>query len=1148
MADRESIQQRIDALASLERARELRDQGDYQGARAALRACMGVLPDHDEALELQQELGEPEGDRDRETFQVTDWVAEERARESGEPTNQDDLRHLLRQAIADQDHERIISLGEALLTLSTPDTMVYHEQVASSAELLVERNDPERLDIALGWADTWWRVCQDPRAKDYSRALKGRIATVAHREQQVRDALIKGSLSELMEAVHQLTSSRDRLESTATVLTAAENKLGTMQQDISASRSAIEAAIPGRINEARRLLEDLAAVEPSPENEARLAEMRSRERAVAEIHRLLEEAIEDGHFTPLSTLISRLRANGDQLSTSLHLLERAESTLAVLATEREANIKAYEGGIGTDLEQAVVALTALRRVDPDHELCTNLPKLERRLREVEQQHQDLERRLSDKDIRGVSEALRRVRTRSDRLSVTPKLVTRAERYLDEAARNERRHRNLVLSVTAGIAIALSLPLMVWLIERSAWHAALEVEDPTQRVSAIAAYRDGALTWFYGGAAALEQQRLVEQLHEQAWSDASGIQDPEARIEALRTFADEYAGTSHAREVEAAIAAAEREIDGRAFAAAHAIASPLTRIEALEGFLANQRGTAFTAAAEAAIEAARVEDDNARWQAAIADATRADTVTRLKAYLQTEGAHAAEASAMIRELERISAADEAEATERAAWARVSAASDPQARLEAVVAYLANDRFTRFRAEAVAVRKEAAAAADGQAWTVASDAAGSRDERLERLQAYLQRTMPPPDHAVEARSLISEIRRVAERERWMTASAPGPVAGRIERLRSYLEQAPAATYANDAQILLEQLEDQIDHAAYAKARSPLAPGQRVLALQAYLAGDTNLSNRDRAQHEVRLALDAIAGFPLEDIALEPVAILVQLPPTVLAQLPQDQQLRLPIETLVTLPARAQAALPLSAFSDLPPARLRAVPRSPVWCTRSGVDGDGTWADISLRGRADLRLRLIPPAEGRPPLWVAETEITQAQWGALGGSDPSEVEGPDLPVHRMRLADAQRFVTRLRSQLDFERDEPYGPRLPRSEEMRFLIATAIVGAADPFPARREPTPAEVDARAWIATNSNDTIRAVRGREADAFGLFGLFGNVAEWCLDDDRAAVIGGHYASAAANTGPDIVLDIGPDERDERVGCRVVVTARWTSAGP
>jgi len=45
-----------------------------------------------------------------------------------------------------------------------------------------------------------------------------------------------------------------------------------------------------------------------------------------------------------------------------------------------------------------------------------------------------------------------------------------------------------------------------------------------------------------------------------------------------------------------------------------------------------------------------------------------------------------------------------------------------------------------------------------------------------------------------------------------------------------------------------------------------------------------------------------------------------------------------------------------------------------------------------------------------WLGETEVTQAQWQAIMGSNPSEFRGSDLPVENVNFNDVQEFIRKL------------------------------------------------------------------------------------------------------------------------------------------
>jgi len=48
----------------------------------------------------------------------------------------------------------------------------------------------------------------------------------------------------------------------------------------------------------------------------------------------------------------------------------------------------------------------------------------------------------------------------------------------------------------------------------------------------------------------------------------------------------------------------------------------------------------------------------------------------------------------------------------------------------------------------------------------------------------------------------------------------------------------------------------------------------------------------------------------------------------------------------------------------------------------------------------------------LWLAETEVTQAQWKAVMGGNPSDFKGYDSPVEKVNWYDVQEFIKKLNS----------------------------------------------------------------------------------------------------------------------------------------
>jgi formylglycine-generating enzyme required for sulfatase activity len=137
---------------------------------------------------------------------------------------------------------------------------------------------------------------------------------------------------------------------------------------------------------------------------------------------------------------------------------------------------------------------------------------------------------------------------------------------------------------------------------------------------------------------------------------------------------------------------------------------------------------------------------------------------------------------------------------------------------------------------------------------------------------------------------------------------------------------------------------------------------------------------------------------------------------------------------------------------------------------------------------------------------TEVTQAQWQAVMGSNPSNFKGPDLPIEQVSWDDAQAFITKLNGLGDV-----YRYRLPTEAEWEYAARAGTTG----------PYAGDLDAMAWYEANSGQKTHPVATKAANAWGLYDMHGNVWEWVQDWD------GEY-SALAVTDP-----VGPSSGSDRV---------------
>ena len=149
-----------------------------------------------------------------------------------------------------------------------------------------------------------------------------------------------------------------------------------------------------------------------------------------------------------------------------------------------------------------------------------------------------------------------------------------------------------------------------------------------------------------------------------------------------------------------------------------------------------------------------------------------------------------------------------------------------------------------------------------------------------------------------------------------------------------------------------------------------------------------------------------------------------------------------------------------------------------------------------RPPHRVRISKPFE------MGKYEVTQAQWEAVMGSNPSRFKGPDRPVEQVSWEDAQQFITRLNA-----RNDGYRYRLPTEAEWEYAARAGSTGKYYD----------DLNQIAWYRDNSGGQTQPVGRKQPNAWGLHDMLGNVWEWCSDWYGE----GYYASSpqADPRGPD-----------------------------
>ncbi len=122
-----------------------------------------------------------------------------------------------------------------------------------------------------------------------------------------------------------------------------------------------------------------------------------------------------------------------------------------------------------------------------------------------------------------------------------------------------------------------------------------------------------------------------------------------------------------------------------------------------------------------------------------------------------------------------------------------------------------------------------------------------------------------------------------------------------------------------------------------------------------------------------------------------------------------------------------------------------------------------------------------------YIGKTEVTQAQWKAVMGNNPSNFKGDNNPVEQVSWNDAVEFCKKL------SQKEGVTYRLPTEAEWEYAARGGNQSRGYEYSGSNS-----IDGVAWYGSNSGSKTQPVATKQPNELGLYDMSGNVWEWCSD--------------------------------------------------
>ena len=127
---------------------------------------------------------------------------------------------------------------------------------------------------------------------------------------------------------------------------------------------------------------------------------------------------------------------------------------------------------------------------------------------------------------------------------------------------------------------------------------------------------------------------------------------------------------------------------------------------------------------------------------------------------------------------------------------------------------------------------------------------------------------------------------------------------------------------------------------------------------------------------------------------------------------------------------------------------------------------------------------------PFYLGKYLVTQEQWEAVMGSNPSYFKGPKNPVENVGWDDCQGFLGKLNAKVGSDRGKF---QLPSEAQWEYACRA---GSTTRFCFGDDQS--KLGDYAWYDRNSGNTTHPVGEKKPNGWGLYDIHGNVSEWCQD--------------------------------------------------